>query len=80
MAEGDGGQFLGNRALEVAKIASACYHHPHATPNEMVFQMDAQFSCYGKNKFLLYVFLHPIVFWTARKMSLGCDVGLKMME
>jgi len=42
--------------------------------------MDVWFSSYGKNKFLLYVFLHPIVFWTIRKMSLGCDAGLKMIE
>ena len=34
MVEGDGGQFLGNYALEFAEIALACYHHPYASPPE----------------------------------------------
>ena len=37
MAEVDGGQFLGNRELEFAEIAWACYHHPYETPHEIVF-------------------------------------------
>ena len=37
MAEGDGGRFLGNRALELAKIAWACFHHPYTTPHKTVF-------------------------------------------
>jgi len=37
MAEGDGGQFLGNRALEFSEISWACYHHPYASPHETNF-------------------------------------------
>jgi len=36
MAEGDGGQFLGNRVLEFVEIACACYHHPYASPHETI--------------------------------------------
>lgn len=42
MAEGDGGQFLGNRALEFAEISWTCYHNPYASPHETDFEMDAQ--------------------------------------
>ena len=44
MADGDGGQFLGNRAPELAETAQACFHHPCMIPHKMVFQMDAWFS------------------------------------
>jgi len=37
MDEGDGGQFLGNCALEFAKISWACYHHPYAPPHQKGF-------------------------------------------
>ena len=37
MAKGDGHQFLGNRALELAEIFWACYHHPYASPHETGF-------------------------------------------
>ena len=37
MAEGDGGRFLGNCALEFSEIAWACYHHPYASPHEIGF-------------------------------------------
>jgi len=49
MAEGDGGQFLGNHALEFSEITGACYHHPYASPHEIVFQMDAQILRKCKN-------------------------------
>lgn len=61
MAEGDGGQFLGKRALEFSEIDWTCYHHPYPSPLETTWQIDAWFSSYGKDKFLLYVFLYPIV-------------------
>ena len=44
MADGDGGGFLGNRALEWAETAWACFHHPYTIPCKTVFQMDAWFS------------------------------------
>jgi len=44
MAEDDGGWFLGNRALELAETARACFHHPCTIPCKTVFQMDAWFS------------------------------------
>ena len=76
MAKGDGGQFLGDHSLEFVEIASTCYHHPYASSPETTCQMDAWFSSYGKNKFLRYVFLYPVVkqcilqfFRTRRKMS-----------
>jgi len=37
MAEGDGGLFLGNHALEFAEIAWECYHHPYASPHKTTF-------------------------------------------
>ena len=37
MDEGDGGQFLGNRALQLAEIAWACYYYPYASPREIGF-------------------------------------------
>ena len=61
MVVGDGGLFLKNCALEFNEIAWACYHHPYAYPPETTWKMDAQFSSYGKNKFLLYVILYPVV-------------------
>ena len=42
MAKGDRGQFLGNRALELAEIALADYYHPYASPHETGFEMDAR--------------------------------------
>ena len=44
MADGDGGRFLGNRALELGEIAWACCHRPYTTPPIIVLQMDARFS------------------------------------
>ena len=60
MVVGDGSQFLEKCALEFAKITSSCYHHPYASPPQTNWQIDAWFSIYGKNKCLLYVFLHPV--------------------
>lgn len=37
MDEGDGGQFLGNSALELAEIAWAGYYHPYASCHEAGF-------------------------------------------
>jgi len=41
MAEGDRGQFLGNRALELAEISWVGYYHLYASPHETGFEMDA---------------------------------------
>lgn len=61
MVVGDGGWFLENFALEFYEMAWACYYHPYASTHETNLQMDVKFSGYGKNNFLLYVFLFPIV-------------------
>lgn len=61
MVGGDGGWFLENCALEFAEIDWECYHHPYASPHETTWQMDAWFSSYEKNNFLLYVFLFPVI-------------------
>ena len=37
IVEGDGGRFLGNRALEFAEISWACYHSPYASTHETTF-------------------------------------------
>lgn len=37
MAEGDGGRFLGNRALQLVKISWECYHYPYAFPHKTNF-------------------------------------------
>ena len=49
MAEGDRGQLLGNRALELVEIAWVGYYHPYASPNETSFEMDAQIWRKWKN-------------------------------
>jgi len=57
MVVGDGGWC----ALEFFEITWACYNHLYAYPPKTSWQMDAWFSSYGKNKFLLYVFFFRVV-------------------
>jgi len=61
MVEGDGGQFLRNRALEFAETSWECYHHSYASPPKTGWKMYAWFSSYGKKTILFYVFLYPVV-------------------
>jgi len=74
MAEGYGGLFLENRAPELVETAQACFHHPCTILHKTIFQMDAWFSSYGRNKFCSMCFFLPrhfAVLWHGMKNELG---------